>query len=103
MKDADIKEGLWSLGKNDLSHCIMHRLHLISQVEWKNVETTCECGQTSVEKKKSLLANFTVHTQDQKSPEPLKASIPLPHDIQRHRSSSSELSSQNAPIGLTLL
>lgn len=55
MKDVDIKEGFWSLGKNNLSHCIMHGLHLISQVERKNVEMTCESGQTSMEKKKIII------------------------------------------------
>ena len=55
MKDVDIKEGFWSLGKNNLSHCIMHGLHLISQVERKNVEMTCESGKTSVEKKNPYL------------------------------------------------
>lgn len=87
-----------SLSKNNLSHFIMHRLLLISQMEWKN-EKYSWMRPNLTGRKISLLANFTMQ-QDQFSSQPLKASIPMPYDIQRHRDGSSELLSMKVPTGL---
>lgn len=86
---SNAHERFWCLGKNNLSHLIIQSLPLTSQPERKNKRNTPECNQTSLEEKHHY---FTVHTK--------KQSIPMPHNIQGHRTGSSECLSQNVSIGL---